>query len=108
MAGTAEGARKTREANLAKDPNFYKKIGAKSWQNPDRDHEVGFAKIDKETHIEISKKGGSRTKKEYHKGPWCDYAFGQFECGGEVKAWGQKCKKHQPTKTEEVSTGVSE
>ena len=28
MAGTKEGAIKTREANLRKDPDFYKKIGS--------------------------------------------------------------------------------
>lgn len=29
MAGTREGGLKAREANLARDPDFYKKIGAK-------------------------------------------------------------------------------
>lgn len=28
MAGTVEGGRKAREKNLAKDPNFYKRLGS--------------------------------------------------------------------------------
>ena len=33
MAGTREGGLKARARNLAKDPNFYKKIGAKGARN---------------------------------------------------------------------------
>jgi len=33
MAGTKSGGEKTREKNLAKDPNFYKVIGAKGGRN---------------------------------------------------------------------------
>lgn len=33
MAGTREGGLKARARNLAKDPNFYKKIGAKGGRN---------------------------------------------------------------------------
>ena len=67
MAGTPEGAAKARATILAKDPDFYQKIGSKSWSDPDRSRETGFAVLDKETHIEISKKGGQKTKKDYKK-----------------------------------------
>jgi len=33
MAGTKEGGRKAAMKNLAKDPNFYAKIGAKGGKN---------------------------------------------------------------------------
>lgn len=68
MAGNKEGAAKARDKNLASDPNFYANIGSKSWVNPDRSHETGFAllaKKDKEKHIELSKKGGRKTKADY-------------------------------------------
>lgn len=67
MAGNKEGARKAREKNLAKDPAFYKNIGGQSWKNPDRSHETGFALLPKEEHLELSKKGGLKTKDEYRK-----------------------------------------
>ena len=65
MAGNKEGARKAREKNLAKDPDFYKNIGGQSWKNPDRSRETGFALFPKEKHLELSKKGGQKTKKDY-------------------------------------------
>lgn len=67
MAGNKEGAKKARDTILAKDPDFYQKIGAKSWDNPDRSHETGFAKMDKEKHRAVSKKGGQKTKEDYAK-----------------------------------------
>jgi uncharacterized protein len=39
MAGTKSGALKTRDTNLAKDPDFYKKIGAIGGRNG---HTGGF------------------------------------------------------------------
>lgn len=33
MGGTLEGGRKTRDKNLAKDPDYYKKIGAIGGKN---------------------------------------------------------------------------
>lgn len=66
MAGNKEGARKAREKNLAKDPDFYKNIGGQSWKNPDRSHETGFALLPKEKHLELSKKGGQKTKEDYN------------------------------------------
>lgn len=65
MAGNREGALKAREKNLAKDPDFYKNIGGQSWKNPDRSHETGFALLPKEKHLELSKKGGQKTKEDY-------------------------------------------
>ena len=40
MAGTREGGKKAARANLAKDPRFYAKIGAKGGANG---HTGGFA-----------------------------------------------------------------
>lgn len=40
MAGTREGGLKARDRNLAKDPNFYSKIGTKGGRNG---HTGGFA-----------------------------------------------------------------
>lgn len=65
MAGNTTGAAKAKQTILAKNPDFYKEIGALSWSDPSRSHETGFAKIDKETHREISKKGGLKTKEDY-------------------------------------------
>lgn len=65
MAGNKEGARKAAEKNLASDPNFYKNIGGQSWKNPERSRKTGFALLKKEKHLEISKKGGQKTKEDY-------------------------------------------
>ena len=68
MAGNREGALKGAETNRQKHgPDFYKKIGSKSWNNPNRSHKTGFALMQKETHLEVSKKGGSRKKEDYKK-----------------------------------------
>lgn len=40
MAGTKAGGKKAAEKNLANDPNFYKRIGAKGGKNG---HTGGFA-----------------------------------------------------------------
>ena len=65
MAGTKLGGQKAAAKNLAKDPDFYKNIGGQSWKNPDRSHETGFALLPKEKHLELSKKGGKKTKADY-------------------------------------------
>ena len=65
MSGNSEGARKAREKLLARDPDFYKKIGAKSWDNPDRSHETGFALVPEKLRKELGAKGGRKTKKDY-------------------------------------------
>lgn len=67
MAGNREGARKAREKNLAKDPDFYRNIGGQSWKNPERSHKTGFALLDEEKHLELSQRGGKKTKNEYRK-----------------------------------------
>lgn len=65
MSGTKEGAKKAHLTKLDKyGDSFYRKIGRQSWKN-ERDHNVGFAKLDKETHIEISRRGGKKTKQDY-------------------------------------------
>lgn len=65
MPGTKEGGRKAAQTNKQKDENFYANIGQKSWKDPNRSRKVGFALLDKETHLKISQKGGSKTKEEY-------------------------------------------
>lgn len=66
MPGNKEGALKAAKTNKERHgADFYKKIGAKSWDNP-RSHKTGFALLPKEKHIEISKKGGQKTKEDYH------------------------------------------
>lgn len=85
MPGTKEGARKAREANLAKDPNFYSNIGKKSWKNPERSRDVGFALLPPEKRSELGRKGGKKTKNEY-----------------------KKEKTPTITEADQISTGVSE
>jgi uncharacterized protein len=62
MAGTKAGGLKARDRNLAKDPNFYAKIGAKGGQ---MGHTGGFAANPELARI-AGRKGGQvsrRTKK---------------------------------------------
>lgn len=65
MSGTKAGSLKAKQTNLKRNPNFYKEIGAKSWQNPNRSHITGFAKLPKEKVIEYGRKGGQKTKEDY-------------------------------------------
>lgn len=46
MAGTKEGGRKARDTKLQKDPDFFKKIGAKGGASH---HKGGFASLNKGT-----------------------------------------------------------
>lgn len=41
---------------------FYSIIGRKSWQNPDRNRNVGFAKMSPEERAELGRKGGKTNK----------------------------------------------
>lgn len=68
MAGTKAGALKARDTNITKyGPDFYKKIGSKSWDNP-RDHNTGFALLPPEKRAELGRKGGKKNKgKKYGK-----------------------------------------
>jgi general stress protein YciG len=69
MSGTKEGAAKAALTNKDKyGQDFYRKIGAKSWDNPDRSHETGFALLPKEKVVELGRKGGQQNKgKKYAK-----------------------------------------
>lgn len=60
MAGTKEGGRKARDKNLASDPDFYKKIGAKGGKvkRPNR----GFA-ASHELAVRAGKKGGKISRR---------------------------------------------
>lgn len=63
MAGTKEGGKKAAIANLARDPDFYKNIGAKGGQNG---HTGGFAANHELARIAGAKGGAiSRRKKKY-------------------------------------------
>lgn len=63
MPGTKEGARKAREKNLAKDPDFYKKIGQKGGQNSRGGGFAYMAQHDPQRLREVSAKGGSNGRK---------------------------------------------
>jgi general stress protein YciG len=56
MAGTKEGGAKARDANLAKDPQFYNKIGRKGGLKGGGKN--GFHKLTPEQLHEVSRKGG--------------------------------------------------
>ena len=65
MAGNREGALKARDTNRKKyGKDFYKKIGGKSWKNPERSHKTGFA-LNPDLAVEAGRKGGKKTKSEY-------------------------------------------
>jgi general stress protein YciG len=65
MAGNKEGAKKAAETNKRKHgADFYKIIGAKSWDNPDRSRKTGFA-LNPELAVEAGRKGGKKTKSDY-------------------------------------------
>jgi general stress protein YciG len=66
MAGTKLGAQKAAQHNLSSDPDFYRKIGQKSWTNPQRSRTTGFAAMPKDKHRELSRKGGKKTKDDYN------------------------------------------
>ena len=65
MAGTSEGARKARDKNLEKDPDFYSNIGRRSWSNTERSRLTGFALLPPEERAAKGRKGGKKTKSEY-------------------------------------------
>lgn len=65
MAGSKEGARKARDKNLAKDPNYYAKIGQRSWANPERSHLTGFALLSPAERAAKGREGGKKTKNDY-------------------------------------------
>lgn len=69
MSGTKEGAAKAAKTNKEKHgDDFYAVIGAKSWDNPERSHVTGFAKLPKDVVVELGRKGGKQNKgKKYAK-----------------------------------------
>lgn len=68
MAGNRQGALKGAQTTKDKHgADFFKKIGSKSWDNPERSRKTGFALMEKDKHLEYSKKGGEKTKEDYKK-----------------------------------------
>jgi hypothetical protein len=69
MAGNKEGAAKAAKTNKAKyGKDFYAQIGSKSWDNPDRSHETGFALLSPEERKRLGAIGGRKNKgKKYKK-----------------------------------------
>lgn len=68
MPGTKEGAQKGALTNKKKyGEDYYKKIGSKSWTNPERSHLTGFALKSPEERAELGRKGGLKTKDDYKK-----------------------------------------
>jgi general stress protein YciG len=65
MSGTSAGAQKAKLTNLKKDPDFYSNIGQRSWKNPDRSRETGFALLTPEERAELGRVGGKKTKSDY-------------------------------------------
>ncbi len=61
MTDKKEAAKKRAADNLAKDPDYYKKLGSKSWKN-ERDHKTGFALLPKARRIALGRKGGKRKR----------------------------------------------
>lgn len=65
MAGTSEGNKKAAQTTkLRHGQDFYKKAGAKSWENPNRSRKTGFA-LNPELAREAGRKGGLKQKVEY-------------------------------------------
>ena len=69
MAGTPEGAKKAAETNKKKyGENFYAQIGSRSWDDPDRSRETGFALMPPELRKKHGANGGRKNKgKKYAK-----------------------------------------
>lgn len=85
MPGTKEGARKAAETHLKRDPDFYRKIGAKGGRNGTTG---GFA-ANPEIASSAGRKGGLATNKSRG-----------------VKKWNEKAKS-KPVQTVATSTGAS-
>jgi general stress protein YciG len=62
MAGTRAGGIKSREANLAKNPNHYKEISVMGGNTP-KTKPAGFASMTPEKHKELSAKGGAASRR---------------------------------------------
>ncbi|MFN3008773.1 KGG domain-containing protein [Mycolicibacterium wolinskyi] len=62
MSGTMAGGRKAAATNKAKDPDFYRRIGAKGGRA--RGITKGFALMDREVHRAASAKGGRISRRK--------------------------------------------
>lgn len=104
MAGTKEGSQKAAETNkLRHGPDFYKNIGSKSWKNPERSRKTGFALLKKDKHLEISKKGGQKTKEDYKA------KDGVYVVGNPEQVFNYlKEEGDHTTEANQVNSGVSE
>jgi general stress protein YciG len=60
MAGTLIGGQKAAAKNIAREPDFYKRIGSKGGQ---KTGPKGFAVMDYEKHHAASIKGGSTSRR---------------------------------------------
>ena len=63
MAGSKLGGIKAREKILARDPDFYKRIGQRGGQNGNTGGFKYLAEHDPEAHRKASSKGGSKSRK---------------------------------------------
>lgn len=61
MAGTSSGAKKARDANLAKDPNYYSKMGSKGGSTITKEPK-GFA-----ANPELAREAGEKGKRTRYK-----------------------------------------
>lgn len=60
MSGTREGGIKSREANLARDPDFYKKMGEKGGKA--KVSTKGFGSWDREKLVKMASENGKKNK----------------------------------------------
>lgn len=69
ISGNKIGGRKAAAKNLARDPDFYKKIGSKGAKEWDRLSELGLAKpkgfaaMDREKRVAAGRKGGEISRR---------------------------------------------
>jgi general stress protein YciG len=63
MAGTIEGGKKAAAANLAKDPDFYKKIGARGGSSPSYTREKRAFYIDRKLAARAGYIGGKVSRR---------------------------------------------
>lgn len=62
MSGTKSGAAKARETLLARDPDFFKKVGSKGGKAPHK-YPRGFAALTPEQRAEWGRKGGTLSRR---------------------------------------------
>ena len=62
-AGTRSGGLKARDANLAKNPNFYREIGRKGGRNGNTGGFAYAAAHGLNWHVEAGRKGGTKSRR---------------------------------------------